>query len=143
MSKLPGKTALVTGGSKGIGAGIAKEHRQSRGVSCFRRFRLAAWRNHSCKRRTAITPIPVRSHSQVMEPMAPVCPSIPRPEWWPFLWCNAPAATSGRPAICFSKRPHKSFRMNSQTESSQQQGTVTRFLITMSGRSFPRRVGCD
>src|SRR5271168_947525 len=43
--------------------------------------------------------------------MALICQSIPRRGWWPFSWCNAPAATSGRPAICFS-RPLRTFFQN-------------------------------
>ena len=31
-------------------------------------------------------------------------------ERWPSSWCNAAAVTSGPPAICFSRRPPKSFR---------------------------------
>ena len=40
--------------------------------------------------------------------MAPICPSIPKQEWWPSSWYNALAVTSGQLAICFSKRPRKS-----------------------------------
>src|SRR5205807_7428938 len=43
-------------------------------------------------------------------PTAPIYRSTPRQEWWPFSWCNAPAALSGLPAICFSRRPRRSFQ---------------------------------
>jgi hypothetical protein len=34
--------------------------------------------------------------------------------WWRSSWCNAPAATSGPPAICSCRRPRRSFRSEPQ-----------------------------